>query len=763
MKSPERNFDVESNISSCSKSEETTVTASAGLDMRRGEYKELEFPPVTMSSQTTALFNPILKERSPSPMDLCTIVRTKDSVKPNEVAMKFVTSSISRAPLDDIPNLKSHKPHDTRLVAAHQPKPSLLHDSQQHFGPSALLSRDTGVIGLRSTTNVMSAKVRDLSYKVPTEKTAVANYGNWESPFLRSSQGDVLSFSRISQTPKPEKNQEELASKKRHSSCTDLMAPTVQLQHNLPELTTKNMSEMAMGTSSDEGTTQNVSLFSTSGKCEFIPKSTLLSIDEVCKQKSYKSDIGSEPQEEVKLYMFTATFKPKKVQGLKLGSSISRGLYGRKRYGTGRGNVFSQNVKDFKPISRLPKNRKQAPYCLNRLLTLVIFTFPVHNIPKKSSENIPVKTSVENNNVKTAAIPSMTPPVPKNLPSNPKHGLIDRKKLAATTEKVRDNLKRTTCDDSNSTLEFDELANQQNTSNDTLDSSQIDDSKDSSYSPSKATQESSSTEQTSIDQSVQSEHDKEEDNVIEDDYPNNDEEAFVEESDEEEESGQVRAKDYLTINVPSGTLMSPKSRQKCISEYAQLIGKRGVRFSFAGNYPDIYYNPPDVQSNMKGFSPAHTGMICPSTGNNRNPTFPESKEALQPDEMPMNISSKEEVNPKMSMIEMPQSSSTPKSRNRQSNIDTLEQTPETPNNADSKLPTSTEHEESLANQTDRTDGSDPSIIKPKNKENLANDGQDGGDVSKENDSEPSTNNPNTSTLSQDSEGQSSSQSEIADV
>ena len=33
MKSPERNFDVESNISSCSKSEETTVTASAGLDM----------------------------------------------------------------------------------------------------------------------------------------------------------------------------------------------------------------------------------------------------------------------------------------------------------------------------------------------------------------------------------------------------------------------------------------------------------------------------------------------------------------------------------------------------------------------------------------------------------------------------------------------------------------------------------------------------------------------------------------------------------
>ena len=320
--------------------------------------------------------------------------------------------------------------------------------------------------------------------------------------------------------------------------------------------------------------------------------------------------------------------------------------------GTGRGNVFSQNVKDFTPISQLTHKQKKSSVLPQHITDSGNLTFPVHNIPKKSSEKIQVKTSVENNDVKTAAIPSMTPPVPINLPSNPKHGLIDRKKLATTTEKVHENLRRTTCDESNSTLEFDELANQQNTSNETLDSSQIDDSKDSLYSPSKATQESSSTEQTSIDQSVQSEHDEEEDNVIENDYPNHDEEAIVEQSDEEEESGQVRAKDYLTINVPSGTLMSPKSRQKRISEYAQLIGKRGVRFSFAGNYPDIYYNPPDVQSNMKGFSPAHTGLICGSTANNRNPNFPESKEALQPDETPMNISSKEEVHPKMSMIEM---------------------------------------------------------------------------------------------------------------
>ena len=280
-------------------------------------------------------------------------------------------------------------------------------------------------------------------------------------------------------------------------------------------------------------------------------------------------------------------------------------------------------------------------------------------------------------------------------------------------------------------------------------------------------QESSSTEQTSIDQSGDFENNEEEDNMIEEDDPNNDEEDIVDKSDEEEESAKVRAKDYLTIKVPSGTLMSPKSRQKCIAEYSQIIGTRGVRFSFAGNYPDIYYNPPEVQSNMRGFSSAHTGMILPSTVNNRNPNIPESKDPLRTDETPINISNKDEVNPGMSMLEMPQLSSTPKSKTRQSDITSDEKTHETPNSGDSKGRTSTEHEESLANQSNRTEVDDQMIIEPKSKEDIGDDGQDVGgqidDVSIENDGEPSTNNPNSSTLSQDSEGQSSSKSEIADV
>ena len=168
---------------------------------------------------------------------------------------------------------------------------------------------------------------------------------------------------------------------------------------------------------------------------------------------------------------------------------------------------------------------------------------------------------------------------------------------------------------------------------------------------------------------------------------------------------------------------------------------------------------------MKGFSPAHTGLMLATTVNNRNPKIPESKVPLETDKTPITISNKEEVNP--GMLEKPQSSSTPKSKNRQTDITYHEKTHETPNSGDAKVRTSREHEESLANQTNRTELSDKSFLEPKNKEDIADDGQEVGgkmdDVPIENDGKPSTNNPNTSTLSQDSEEQSLSKSEIADV
>ena len=52
LKSPEPSNNADSTISSCSKSEDYMhKPVSAGLDMRQGEYKKLEFPPVSTSSQ----------------------------------------------------------------------------------------------------------------------------------------------------------------------------------------------------------------------------------------------------------------------------------------------------------------------------------------------------------------------------------------------------------------------------------------------------------------------------------------------------------------------------------------------------------------------------------------------------------------------------------------------------------------------------------------------------------------------------------------
>ena len=75
-KSPDKDgtSEVESNISSVSKSnEKVTVTVSAGLDMRVGEYKELTFPPVASGTQKPMQLQPPVQERSQSPIDLCTM------------------------------------------------------------------------------------------------------------------------------------------------------------------------------------------------------------------------------------------------------------------------------------------------------------------------------------------------------------------------------------------------------------------------------------------------------------------------------------------------------------------------------------------------------------------------------------------------------------------------------------------------------------------------------------------------------------------
>ena len=736
MKSPDMNFDLDSNISSCSKSDEPTKKVSAGLDMRRGEYKEVEFPPVTIATQKSSIFNPILKERTPSPMDLCTIVRSTEAVKPKEVATKFITSSISRDPFDDIPHLKSQKPHDTRLIAAHQTKPSLRHDLEHRFGPTALLSRDSGIIGFTNTTTAMSLKVRDLSNKAPSEKT------------FGGSQGDVLSFGQLSQTTKPETNAQPSACRRRHKSA-DWIQPQVQLEREVPEMSRMTMSSFGKEKLSKNFNTSKVIEGKEALKCNLTPKETSVSLDKGYKVNMLHSDNGSEARQDFQSSTISGSFTPKKVKGLKLGSTISRGFYGRRRYGTSRGNIALQNVKKVTPLRNAAKEQKSTSRIdseiadSNKLITIG------HSNPNKSSEEIPVNTSVHMEEVAKTLTTPLTHPATKDFPSNSRHGLIDQKKLAATTDKVRANLKTAALDDANSTLEFEQLENQQNTSHETCESSQIDDSKDSSYSPSKGTQESSCTEHSSIDQSGEIEANESEENMNDDDEDSNDEEGFVEESEEEEEPGKVRAKDYITINVSSGTLMSPKSQQKRISEYSQLIGKKGVRFSFAGNYPDIYYNPPEVQSNMKGFSSAHTGITLPNIPSNTTPVIPKHKESVKREKTPINTSNPEYDNPQMSLLERPQLSSTPKSKNSESK-----------NNKEEKP------QEAGHSSVSKGQPSDENMNEPNSKELTVDAGQEAdriNDDSIDQDQGTSANNPNTSTQSLDADAQSSSHSEIADA
>ena len=573
--------------------------------------------------------------------------------------------------------------------------------------------------------------MRDLSYRSSSDKSSSGTYGNWNSTLLQSSHGHFLSFSQISQTPKPERHSDKFPSRKRHSSFTDLIQPTVQLQRKVGDFGEKKKCDFGQELLCEEADSPKNVQLDKNLKRDIDQKEMSDSDENVHERKCLESDNRSEGLEEMKSSILTATFTPKKVRGLKAGSFISRGFYGCRRYGTRRGNIALQNIKTEQPKDILPKHKKTTSVIQWPNLCSQKVKTSATSIGKISSDKIPLKTSSDMKHLTEIENQLKTQAVPQKLVSNQKHGLIDQKKLAATTAEVRENLKKTTEQDENSTLEFDELKNQQNTSNETVDSSQVDDSKDSTYSPSKDLQESYSTEQTTIDESGEIEDNEDAENLDEDDDHEDDgqedeEQESCEESDEEEKPCKLRAKDYLTINVPSGTLMSPKSRQKRIYEYSKVIGTRGVRFSFAGRYPDIYYNPPDVQSNMKGFSAAHTGITLPTDPDNNTVGEAPKKYAVSKEQTPVNIQNNDKDNQNMSMLERPQSSSTPKSNNKQQNISKEEKPHETPSSYSSRPTTSAEQEKTSSGKDQKQNHSDESIKENNNNEHVPDDVPEGG-------------------------------------
>ena len=86
--------------------------------MRLGSYKELSFPPVHHSTQKQIPHKSQIKERSPSPVDLC----TKKNAEQKPIPKKHINmpSTISSSPFDYLPPYKKSQIEDTRIIPAHQ-------------------------------------------------------------------------------------------------------------------------------------------------------------------------------------------------------------------------------------------------------------------------------------------------------------------------------------------------------------------------------------------------------------------------------------------------------------------------------------------------------------------------------------------------------------------------------------------------------------------------------------------------------------------
>ena len=131
--------------------------------MRLGSYKELTFPPVNLSSQKSIPVTTTIKERSPSPMDLCT-TKKPENPKEKKVALEM-QSTVLRSPFDYLPPSKKRKFEDTRILPAHQGKTSSICSLPSTDRPMALMSKTSAVmITPRSATAVVPS-VRDLSSK----------------------------------------------------------------------------------------------------------------------------------------------------------------------------------------------------------------------------------------------------------------------------------------------------------------------------------------------------------------------------------------------------------------------------------------------------------------------------------------------------------------------------------------------------------------------------------------------------------------------
>ena len=117
-------------ISSAAKLQESQrQTTAAGLDMRMGEYHELDFPPVSSTNVALKHIDTVVKERTPSPEDLCTrcdVSPPKKKKKKLKISREKLPAActISEDPRAVLWHVEKRMKTHINLTPAHKPPPA---------------------------------------------------------------------------------------------------------------------------------------------------------------------------------------------------------------------------------------------------------------------------------------------------------------------------------------------------------------------------------------------------------------------------------------------------------------------------------------------------------------------------------------------------------------------------------------------------------------------------------------------------------------
>ena len=155
-------------VSSLSRQEEEQQPSSSqgvGLDMRRGEYFELDFPPVTTTNIPQHHIDTISKQRTPSPEDLCThsdvSPARKKKVKISGEKLP-AACTISEDPRDVIRYVQKMLKTPINVTPAHQPPhgpgPNLRPEDMSNTSTQVLQQKGTSKV--KTTDELQSQKLR---------------------------------------------------------------------------------------------------------------------------------------------------------------------------------------------------------------------------------------------------------------------------------------------------------------------------------------------------------------------------------------------------------------------------------------------------------------------------------------------------------------------------------------------------------------------------------------------------------------------------